>query len=242
MPAKFSKALDFFAEQEHDQVDTRMGPTHREDARHPRHRASPDGFVGSRPAQAKLPVPSGKLVDVMALDVAGVRLGMTVKDAVEALKNNFKGDGGRVEVDKLPSPSPLLPAGKTYIERVQYLKDGAAVVQVYFVIGVPVNAAQPEVASSVSYSAGSIQENQKRLQQAAHEKYGAPTYRDATLPEDQWCAKVEPRTNDDLSEGCKRTKPALRLTYQGLKLEDPTALEKVRAEVERRQIQGKPKI
>src|SRR5262249_47979302 len=106
-------------------------------------------------AQAKAPVPSGKLVDVMALDVAGVRLGMSVKDVVAALKNNFKDDGGKVEVDKLPSTSPLLPAGKTYIERVQYLKDGAAVVQVYFVIGLPVNEVQPEVASSVSYSVGS---------------------------------------------------------------------------------------
>jgi hypothetical protein len=202
----------------------------------------PTALAGHALGQARAPVPSGKLVDVMALDVAGVRLGMSVKDVVAALKNNFKGDGGKVEVDKLPSTSPLLPAGKTYIERVQYLKDGASVVSVYFAIGVPVKEVQPEAVFSVSYSAGSIQENQKRLQQAAFEKYGAPTYRDAAAPEDQWCAKVEPRTNDDLSEGCKRTKAALRLTYQGLKLEDPTALEKVRAEIERRQIQGKPKI
>jgi hypothetical protein len=60
----------------------------------------PTVLAGHALAQAKAPVPSGKLVDVMALDVAGVRLGMSVKDAVEALKNNFKGDGGRVEVER----------------------------------------------------------------------------------------------------------------------------------------------
>ena len=178
----------------------------------------------------------------MALDVAGIRLGMSLKDVVAVLKNNFKGDGGEVVVGNPPFLSPLLPAGKTYIPSVAYLKDNAVVVQVYFVIGLPVNQAQPEVVSSVFYYASFIPGDQKQLQQAALEKYGAPTYHDAEASEDQWCAKVEPRTNDDLSEGCKRTKPALRLTYQGLKLEDPTALEKVRAEVERRQIQGTPKI
>src|SRR5262249_3374956 len=147
----FSKDFGLFAEQEHDKVDTRMGATHREGARRPWHRISADGFGGSRPCAGKSACSFGKLVDIMALDVAGIRLGMSLKDVVAVLKNNFKGDGGEVVVGNPPFLSPLLPAGKTYIPSVAYLKDNAVVVQVYFVIGLPVNQAQPEVVSSVFY-------------------------------------------------------------------------------------------
>jgi hypothetical protein len=177
----------------------------------------------------------GKPVDITQFDIAEVRLGMSVKQVIAALKKHF--NAADSQISNVTLPTGLL-ASKEYVASVRYSENGQDIVNVSFTIKVPVDSAEPEAASGIQYGLNDVEANRTQMRQAAIAKYGAPTAYDNTSDFYEWCAyKPAPPWPGGPLVCDIRNKPHLKLYRASLTLADPTYADRVAEEVKRQQTQ-----
>jgi hypothetical protein len=184
----------------------------------------------------------GKPVDIMQVDIAGVRLGMSVKQVIAALKKHFNADDSQIKTGDWNVNDELLANGNRGVGSVAYLEKGQEIVNVSFAIKIPVDNSEPEAASRIQYSLIDNEPNRTQMLQSTITKYGAPTAYDNTTDVYQWCAyNPAPAYRGGPSVCDILNKSNLNLSRTKLTLADPSYAEKIAQEKQRRQTQ-KPKF
>jgi hypothetical protein len=151
-----------------------------------------------------------RAVDAGEFDIAGVKLGMTVKVAIEAITNKLDVSKAEVKFDKYPMKNLV-----TQTKEPKYfsVKKGGAEITVYMEPKVPHDINDPMIVSSVVYKQQWTPENAKAMKDMALKKYGEPSNGVIGVSY-QWCSK--PHSNPGF--GCSEFKgPKLKLS--GVKLE-----------------------
>jgi hypothetical protein len=168
-----------------------------------------------------------------------VRLGMSGKEAIAAIKQHFNASDEQISFRE--GPSSLRP-GQSIISYVGYKKISEDVLWVVFQDRIPLDDARPEYAVDMKYRIDEFRPDElKQMRQAALEKYGPPTIVGKVQPFEQWCAKIESRRVFGGPDGCvPEHKPVLVLRRNGLELVDGSYAEKLSAAAE--QMKGKPKL
>lgn len=110
--------------------------------------------------------------DVSQFDVAGVKLGMTVKEAEAAIRTKLNVTDNEIRYDAYPRKNRV-----TNTKEPGYfvVKKGSMEVQVSFVPAVPLNPEDPMIVSLVSFKMPRTPENMASMQKLAFEKYGKPS-------------------------------------------------------------------
>lgn len=158
---------------------------------------------------------AAKLVDAIAFDVAGVKLGMTPTEAVAAASSKLQIDKRAIEFDKFPKRNLV-----TRSKEPEYFiaKSGLARLFVHFSPRMPVDKANPMVVSHIIYEMPWTPDNVKSMQATAIQKYG-PTSNGILGARYEWCA----RPSKNIGEGCSEFQgPKLSLSGTRLELTDPS--------------------
>lgn len=144
-------------------------------------------------------------VDASNFDVAGVRLGMTADEAVDAISRNFGVPKSKIDIVRIVSSV----SHKEVISSIKYVGKNELVL-VDLELNVPINSKYPMIVESVSYSLPRTEENVKALASAAIKKYGPPT-----IPAHMhWC--LEPASTAQ----CKHEQAVLSVAGNMLMLHD----------------------
>ena len=144
-------------------------------------------LCGAALAQAEGEVKAtGKSVDVMKLDISGVRLGMSQEEALKTIKEKLPNASKRegIESDKDLSKLHGKPFGRIAIFNV----GEEEIIGIIFEPNVLENKPQELVVAAVYYvlHEGDINTNKKRMLKDAVEKFGAPVAT-APLGKYEWC-------------------------------------------------------
>lgn len=170
-------------------------------------------LCGATLAQAEDEVKAtGKSVDVMKLDISGVRLGMSQEEALKILKEKFPNASKENERKSEEDLSKL--HGKSFVRFAVFnMGDGETIV-IDFEPNVLENKPQELVVAGVFYflGEGDSDTNMKRMQKDAVKKFGAPVAK--FLGGYEWC---------DLSGKplCEKDKPILSLKNLSLNKKNP---------------------
>jgi len=157
--------------------------------------------------------------DVLKLDVAGVKLGMSPSEVVAALKAKYKVADSKIKRLKFGG-SPYIKGN--FISTVE-LKNANTTVRVNFGVVPPVNKLKPIKAENIKYTVAFTNENVAKLKKAVIAKYGKPTANQKTSATLEWCTKAEDVMSFmGTTKGCSGMKPYLRLNLTRLQLFDPT--------------------
>ncbi|MGV7210723.1 hypothetical protein ACLB1G_23060 [Oxalobacteraceae bacterium A2-2] len=158
---------------------------------------------------------TARSVDASSFDVAGVKLGMSLAEAVAAAASKLQIDKRAIEIDKFPQTNPVTQSKEpAYI----IVKSGLAILSVHFLPRVPINRAAPMAVSHIIYEMPWTPDNVKAMQAAAIQKYG-PTSNGSVGVTYQWCA----RPSQNVGEGCHGFQgPTLSLSGNRLELTDPS--------------------
>ena len=153
--------------------------------------------------------------DVAEFDVAGIKLGIPMDDAIAAIKSKCQQEGATATVAPIATPNPY---GSKYPSNIS-CRAGAANTIVHFV-ATPAGAI---VVERVEYSMPSNPENEKAVTERALAKYGKPTYAEKNRFGGTmygWCSKPAVPTNTGRT--CE-TSPSKNLTVYmtSIKLSDP---------------------
>jgi hypothetical protein len=151
-------------------------------------------------------------VDPREFDVAGVKTGMDMQQAIAAAAAHFGVPKSQVKVDPYPGVDVVT---KTRLQRYFTIEKGSARLSVHFDPRVPLDKAHPSAVSFITYELPWTGENKSAMAKAAAEKYGAPTAEALTYGM-HWCER--PRANigcDDMDE------PRLALSGVKMTLSDP---------------------
>lgn len=160
--------------------------------------------------------PGWRQVDVLQLDVAGVKLGMGYEQALSALADHFKlSTAERAQLKASTSIAYGEVTKKDQPTSVRFTKDGNTVV-VSFVERVPSDQNEKVRVSRVNLSIPGTKGNADSMKQSAREKYGEPSdpRRRSHLV---WCAHY-----NQISQ-CDPARPKLSLIMTSLSLSDPEA-------------------
>lgn len=162
------------------------------------------------PAHAAAP----RSVDARTFDVAGVKTGMDMEEAIAAIANNFQVSKKDIRIG-YASDDPVLKTKTPHT--VSYAKDGVELM-VHFEPRVPLDPKRPLVAAQISYEMPWTPANKQAMADAVVQKYG----KQSNFPNDlnlEWC--VNPSTNPGM--GCGNDMKQATLKYSGvsIKLVDP---------------------
>ena len=149
-------------------------------------------------------------VDAGEFDIAGVKLGMRLKDAVAAITAKLDIKKHEIEFEKFLRPNPVTKTKEPYYFIV---KKGGASITVHMQPKVPRDIEDPMLVSSVIYEQPWTQENVRAMKNMALEKYGEPS-NGVVGSSYQWCGK--PHSNPGF--GCFEFEGA-KLEYSGTKLQ-----------------------
>ena len=163
--------------------------------------------------------------DATAFDIAGVKLGMTKDEAVQALTTFLQ-----IDESALRFPSYLLKdqvLNRKIAKNFTYEADGVRV-QVSMVPAIPIDEENPLRVNLITYETKRTDENMHNLRDKAFEKYGLPTNgvreNDHVGNKYSWCSFDTSVQNNSCFNaiGAK-----LELTAPRMQLTDPTYLKKL---------------
>lgn len=132
----------------------------------------------------------GPDIDMTTVNIAGVSLGMSQEDAINALIEKLEISRDDLKIGRPTNPKfGANPAtGKSYVERISY-SIGKGISQTVYKIEFLPNVITPEksnsVVSSVNYFVPFTQENVDGLYQATVKKFGTPSY--VSYGDTKWC-------------------------------------------------------
>lgn len=121
-------------------------------------------------------------IDPSAFDIAGVKLGMSLDEAIDAATKTI---GVNKKDVKRTALIPNSVTSKIEVTRFQILTNTSNLI-VVLVPRVPKNDARPTVVSNIIYAMPGTVENRAAMRQAAKEKYGQPSTGTATSIW-EWC-------------------------------------------------------
>ncbi len=154
-------------------------------------------------------------VDATELDIAGIKLGMSVQEAVSAVSAKLGISKQSIEFDKYPSLNII-----TNSKEAKYFtaKTRGASVSVHFEPRVPYNPANKLAVSMVIYEQPWTPDNAAAIKEMALEKYGYPSNGTIGMVF-EWCQQAH--SNPGI--GCSIESNQPKLSYHGteLKLTDP---------------------
>jgi hypothetical protein len=154
-----------------------------------------------------------RAVDAGEFDIAGVKLGMTPKAAVEAITSKLGVTQDEIKYQKYPRENLITQTIEPGYFTVE--KDGATVT-VHMTPKVPHDTDNPMLVSSVIYKQKWTSENAKAIKDMALQKYGEPSNGTVSY-KSQWCSK--PHSNPGF--GCSDFKgPILELSGVSLSLKN----------------------
>lgn len=165
-------------------------------------------------ASAQMLAASPRSVDVRQFDVAGVRTGMDLNEALAALKAHFKATPREVRID--PYPMVNIVTGTKLPGNIVFQRAGTRVT-VHFEGRVPVDPVRPLAVVMVTYEIPFTPANAESAASAALAKYGVQSNAPVRLPM-TWCA--QPNNNPGMA--CDPSKPILDLSQTTIKLSDPS--------------------
>lgn len=172
-------------------------------------------------------------VDPSAFDIAGVKLGMSLEEAIEVAAKNVgvnKKDVKRTTLVANPVTS------KIEVTKFQILTNTSNLI-VDLIPRVPKDDARPTAVSNIFYSMPNTPENRNAIRQAAKEKYGQPSNGSATSIW-EWCEAP----GRYLGESCTSLEGAkMRLQENNLFLYD-NKYKNAYEEFERALKSGKPRF
>lgn len=153
---------------------------------------------------------SPRSVDAGEFDIAGVKLGMTPEEAIEAITEKFQIGKSEFEFDKFPKLNVV-----TNSREAEYFKvslNGTSII-VHFEANVPHNPKRKMAVSMIGYEQPWSTDNKLAVKDMALKKYGQSSngVQGATL---QWC--LAPHKNPGF--GCSDFKGPI-LSLRGTKLE-----------------------
>lgn len=143
-----------------------------------------------------------KGVDPTAFDVAGVKTGMDMKEAITAITKHFKVDKSKLSI----TPPEGYPVDEMKRNRIIY-NNGGESFAVWMVPRVPVDKARPQVVEEIIYSIGNTPENKKITREAAIGKYGTPIQ--SSIDSAVWCQY--PTQSPIMGVNCNDSKNRARL-------------------------------
>lgn len=158
--------------------------------------------------------PTVRSVDVTNFDVGGVKTGMSVEQARAAMQKNFGVSADKIRASKsMKSQYATLIYGSPQIQDLVYENNGTRM-QVSFEPRIPVDKANPMVASLISYEIPWTKENETAMKEAAIAKYG-PISSGGMNP--VWCNKPLPTSG----MGCEADSAILSVGSTSIRLFDP---------------------
>lgn len=153
--------------------------------------------------------------DAGQFDVSGVKLGMTLSEAVAAAAAKLKIDKRSVEFDKFPQVNQVTKSKEPgYFTAT----NGSGKLTVYFYPKIPTDKSNPMLVGLVKYEMPWTPDNAQSMKAAALEKYGQPS--NGTIPASyDWCSHPD----KNIGVGCFQFQGP-KLKYHGVSIEltDPT--------------------
>ncbi|MDO4435159.1 MAG: hypothetical protein Q4B71_01935 [Cardiobacteriaceae bacterium] len=171
-------------------------------------------------------------VDPTEFDVAGIKLGMSRDEAIQALAKSQEVDTGEIQLQTYPPKNKI--TGETEPHSFELKKDHTNII----VTLTPVPEAGGKLAvSRISYNIAYTEENVKALEEAVLAKYGKPSY--GGIGGWRYCKEIDEK---ELMK-CKNiyTDPQLIYNHTTLTLQDPR-LESALEAWEKAQKATKPKL
>lgn len=149
-------------------------------------------------------------IDARTLDVSGIKAGMGLDEAKNAVAKHFGIAPSAVKVDPYPSVNPVTG---TKLPKYLNYEGGNQRLAVHFEPRIPIDKSNPQVVSQIIYELPWTQENAKAVAEAAIRKYGPPS-NGTNGVNLQWCEKPNP----NLGMGCGTDNEAI-LSVAGTKVE-----------------------
>lgn len=151
-------------------------------------------------------------VDPTTFDVAGVKLGMSVEEAIAALAQHQEVEPSTIEPQKYP-PKNII-TGKEEPNQFELKKDH---VRIILKFTPSVEQSGKMLVSEIQYNISATEDNVKALEEAVKTKYGEPSYNG--LGGWRYCLEIDEK---EIMK-CKNiyTDPQLIYNHSLLKLSDP---------------------
>jgi hypothetical protein len=174
-------------------------------------------FAALLAAATLLNAESLRSVDVLAFDIAGVKLGMTFDEARKAAAKHYG-----VSIDKIKAGSlgehPI--TGEKSPVSFKYEQDGSELI-VSFHPRIPADKARPTAVSRIYYGVRWTKENASALRKAALDKYGASSHPRWQIPR-VWCKNPIDDAFAYCDESRKATLKLIDVGSASLELRDPS--------------------
>lgn len=169
-------------------------------------------------------------VDAEQFEVAGIRLGMSLSEAVTGVAQKLELGKRDIKLEPYPQANVVT---NTKEPRYFTVQKGNADVHVSFLPRIPYDKSRPMAVAAINYKQPATPQNMSAMRTAAIEKYGPPTDRDSS-----WC--LHPHPNPGIA--CARAQdngPTLLLVGTDLTLKDPRYFKALSDYIDRAQ-SGKP--
>lgn len=178
--------------------------------------------------------PNWRSVDVLPLDVASVKIGMSYDEASSAVAKHFKLSLSEIKLMKDSTQQTYSSITRSNQPSNMRYRKGETSIEVSFSLRVPVDKSNSVAVSRVYYSIPNTRENVDALKEAAIAKYGQPSD-DRRIAVFHWCAHYNQVAT------CDPLKPSLSLSTGALVLVDPT-IDQAAREYENNLLKTKPNI
>ena len=162
---------------------------------------------------------ANKAYDVGNFDVAGIKLGMTMNEAVTAFTKKYNINKSLIKFNKPLNPDPITndrePTSFIYL----FDANGGNYVAVDTESKIPPDKNNSKIVIKIVYATPSTKDNQKIMLDAAIEKYGSPSELQYNGTK-KWCLELDPNRTDRCLNQSYTKGPELSLDDRNLTLRD----------------------